>query len=200
MKEDRESWRSFFVWLKERGLSGVRLIIGDKNLGMLETIPEVFPAARYQRCTVYFYRNLFYVTPRKKKKAVAMMLKAIHAQESKEAAREKARQVAAKLQEMKLTSAAKKLQDGIEETLTCMDFPTQHWTRIRTNNTIERLNREIKRRTRAIGVSPDGQSALMLVCAGLRHVARTQWDPKRYMNMDYLNHMEDDLQSEIIAG
>lgn len=61
---------------------------------------------------------------------------------------------------MKLGSAAKKLQDGIEETLTYMDFPTQHWTRIRTNNTIERLNREIKRRTRAIGAFPDGQSAL----------------------------------------
>ena len=63
MKEDRESWRSFFVWLKERGLTGVRLTIGDKNLGMLETIPEVFPEARYQRCTVHFYRNIFSVTP-----------------------------------------------------------------------------------------------------------------------------------------
>ena len=81
MKEDKESWRSFFVWLKERGLTGVRLIIGDKNLGMLETIPEVFPEARYQRCTVHFYRNIFSVTPRNKMKAVALMLKAIHSQE-----------------------------------------------------------------------------------------------------------------------
>lgn len=200
MKEDKESWRTFFVWLKERGLTGVRLIIGDKNLGMLETIPEVFPDTRYQRCTVHFYRNIFSVTPRKKMKAVAMMLKAIHAQESKEAAREKARQVAVKLQKMKLGAAAKKLQDGIEETLTYMDFPTQHWTRIRTNNTIERLNREIRRRTRAIGAFPDGQSALMLVCARLRHVAGSQWGTKRYMNMDHLNHMEDDQQSDIIAG
>lgn len=87
-------------------------------------------------------------------KTVAMMLKAIHAQENKEAAREKAEQVAQKLREMKLASAAKKVEDGIEETLTYMDFPTQHWSRIRTNNTIERLNREIKRRTRAIGAFP----------------------------------------------
>ena len=200
MKEDKESWRSFFVWLKERGLTGVRLIIGDKNLGMLETIPEVFPDAHYQRCTVHFYRNIFSVTPRNKMKAVAMMLKAIHAQESKEAAREKARQVAEKLKETKLSSAAKKLQDGIEETLTYMDFPTQHWTRIRTNNTIERLNREIKRRTKAIGAFPDGQSALMLVCARLRHVAGTQWGTRRYMNMDHLSKPEDDLLSDIIAG
>ena len=200
MKEDKESWHSFFVWLKERGLMGVRLIIGDKNLGMPETIPEVFPDARYQRCTVHFYRNIFSVIPRNKMKAVAMMLKAIHAQESKEAARGKARQVAEKLKGMKLVSAAKKVEDGIEETLTYMEFPTQHWTRIRTNNTIERLNREIKRRTKAIGAFPNGQSALMLVCARLRHVAGTQWGARRYMNMDHLSKPEDDLLSDIIAG
>ena len=101
---------------------------------------------------------------------------------------------------MKLGSAAKKLQDGIEEALTYMDFPTQHWTRIQTNTTIERLNREIKRRTRAIGTFPDGQSALMLVCAKLRHVAGTQWGTRRYMNMDHLTKLEDELLSAIIAG
>lgn len=202
MKEDKESWRSFFVWLKERGLTGVRLIIGDKNLGMLETIPEVFPDVCYQRCTVHFYRNIFSVTPRNKVKTVAMMLKAIHAQESKDAAREKALLVAEKLKEMKLASAAKKLEDGIEETITYMDFPYQHWSRIRTNNTIERLNREIKRRTRAIGAFPDGQSALMLVCARLRHVAGTQWGSKRYMSMNHLSELEleDDPLSDIIVG
>lgn len=200
MKEDKESWRSFFVLLKERGLSGIRLIIGDKNLCMLETIPEVFPDAGYQRCTVHFYRNIFSVTPRSRMKAVAMMLKAIHAHESKDAAREKAAQVAEKLKEMKLSAAAKKVQESIEEPLTYMDFPTQHWTRIRTNNTIERLNREIKRRTKAIGAFPDGQSALMLVCARLRHVAGTQWGTKRYMNMDHLYHMESDTEPDNIAG
>lgn len=200
MKEDKESWRSFFVSMKERGLCGVRLIIGDRNLGMFETIPEVFPDARYQRCTVHFYRNIFSVTPRKKMKAVSMMLKAIHAQESKDAAREKAAQVALKFREMKLLKAAEKLEAGIEETLTYMDFPTQHWTRIRTNNTIERLNREIKRRTKAIGAFPDGQSALMLVCARLRHVAGTQWGVRRYMNMDHLINLGNDLLSDDIAG
>lgn len=102
MKEDHESWKNFFVWLKERGLKGVRLIIGDKCLGMLESIPEVFPEARYQRCTVHFYRNIFTVVPRTKMRTVAMMLKAIHAQESKKSAREKAASVAQQLREMKL--------------------------------------------------------------------------------------------------
>lgn len=101
---------------------------------------------------------------------------------------------------MRLSAAAKKLTDGIEETLTYMDFPTQHWTRIRTNNTIERPNREIKRRTKAIGAFPDGQGALMLVCARLCHVARAQWGIKRYVNMDHLHHMELDAEPDNIAG
>jgi transposase-like protein len=80
-----------------------------------------------------------------------------------------------------------------------MDFPTQHWPQIRTNNTIERLNREIKCRTKAICAFPDGQSALMLVCARLRHVAGTNGS-RRYMNMDHLCKPEDDLLYDIIVG
>ena len=102
----RESWKNFFVWLKERGLKGVRLIIGDKCLGMLESIPEAFPEVRYQSCTVHFHRNVFTVTPRTKRRTVAMMLKAIHAKESKKSAREKAASVAQQLREMKLSVAA----------------------------------------------------------------------------------------------
>ena len=90
------------------------------------------------------------------------------------------------LRAMKLKEAAKKVEDGIEETLTYCDFPSEHWTRIRTNNVIERLNREIRRRTRVVGTFPDGNSALMLVCARLRHVAGTQWGNKKYMNMKHL--------------
>lgn len=190
MKEDHESWHTFLTWLKERGLSGVQLFIGDKNLGMLETIGEVFPDAKYQRCIVHFCRNVFSVVPHGKVREVAMMLKAIHSQESKEAARQKAAQVAERLLAMKLKGAARKVTEGIEETLTFMDFPSQRWTRIRTNNTLERLNREIKRRNKAIGAFPDGNSALMLVCARLRHVAGTDWGSKRYMNMDHLREMD----------
>ena len=196
MKEDHESWLNFFLWLKERGLNGVRLFIGDKNLGMLETIGEVFPEAKYQRCIVHFYRNVFSVVPRGRIRTVSMMLKAIHAQENKEAARRKAKEVVEELRKMKLPAAAKKVEDSIEETLTFMDFPSQHWTRIRTNNTLERLNREIKRRTRAIGAFPDGNSALMLVCARLRHVAGSDWGIKRYMNMDHLLEMDMELSAD----
>ena len=79
MKEDKASWVSFFQWLHGRSLDGVKLVIGDKCLGMLEAVGEVFLEAKYQRCTVHFYRNVFSVTPRFKMKLVAKMLKAIHA-------------------------------------------------------------------------------------------------------------------------
>ena len=197
MKEDKASWVSFFQWLRGRGLAGVKLIVGDKCLGMLEAVGEVFPEAKYQRCTVHFYRNVFSVTPRSKVKLVAKMLKAIHAQESKKAAREKAKAVVEELRAMKLKEAAEKVEDGIEETLTYCDFPSEHWTRIRTNNVIERLNREIRRRTRVVGSFPDGNSALMLVCARLRHVAGTQWGNKKYMNMKLL---ETAIEDASIAG
>ena len=197
VKEDKASWVSFFQWLKGRGLDGVKLIVGDKCLGMLEAVSEVLPDAKYQRCTVHFYRNVFSVVPRSKVKLVTKMLKAIHAQENKKAAREKARAVVAQLKEMKLKEAARKVEDNIEETLTYCDFPYEHWARIRTNNVIERLNREIRRRTRVVGTFPDGNSALMLVCARLRHVAGTQWGNKKYMNM---KHLEAALEDVSIAG
>ena len=99
----------------------------------------------------------------------------------------------AELRAMKLKEAAKKVEDGIEETLTYCDFPSEHWTRIRTNNVIERLNREIRRRTRVVGTFPDGNSALMLVCARLRHVTGTQWG-------NNMKHLEAALDDAAVAG
>ena len=100
------------------------------------------------------------------------MLKAIHAQEDKEAALEKAEQIVGKLRNMKLNKAAQKVEESISETLTYMNFLIEHWLRIRTNNTLERLNnlnKEIKRRTKVVGRFSDGESTLMLVCARLKH-------------------------------
>ena len=101
------------------------------------------------------------------------MLKAIHAQESKKAAREKAEAVISELRDMELKEGAMKVEYGVEGTLTYCDFPSKHGTRIRSNNVIERSNREIRRCTRVVGTFLDDNSALMLVCARLRHVAGT---------------------------
>jgi transposase-like protein len=195
MKEDKESWKSFFLWLKGRGLEGVDLIIGDKSMGMLEAVHEVYPESKYQRCLVHFYRNVLSVTPRGKMKLVAKMLKAIHAQEGKKAAMDKAKAVVEELRRMKLPEAAKKVEEGIGETLAYMAFPGEHWVKIRTNNALERLNREVRRRTRVVGAFPDGKSALMLVCARLRHVAGTQWGSRRYVSMKHFEGFSADSGS-----
>ena len=84
------------------------------------------------------------------------------------------------------------VEDGIEETLTYCDFPSEHWTRIRTNNVIEQLDGEIRRRTRVVGSFLDGKSALILACARLRHVARTRWGNKKYMKMKHLKATVED--------
>ena len=151
--------------LRGRGLSGVRLVTGDKSPGMLGALEEVFPEVRHQRCTVRFYRNAFGKVPRRKRTRVAKMLKAIHAQESREASASEASEVADPFESMKLSAAAKVVREGYAETLAYTDFPVQHRARIGTNNAIERLNREIRRRTRVVGTFPDGKSALMPVTA-----------------------------------
>ena len=186
MKEDKESWLGFLRHLKERGLQGTQLFIADKCTGLIEAMAEVFPRARYQRCIVHFYRNVFSVVPRKKVKEVSAMLKAIHAQEDKEAALKKIGDIIEKLKDLKLNEAAGKVETAASETLTYMDFPREHWRRIRTNNAMERLNREIRRRTRSVGAFPDGRSALMLVCAKLRHMQDSVWGQKTYLNMQHL--------------
>ena len=103
-----------------------------------------------------------------RRKAAARMLKAIHAQESREACARKAEEVAEKLESMRLGAAARTVRDGFAETLADTEFPPEHWRRIRTNNGTERINREIKRRTRVVGTFSDGNSALMLVTARLK--------------------------------
>lgn len=183
MKEDSESWRGFFRYLKQRGLAEADLVISDKSLGLIEALGEFFPKAKWQRCVVHFYRNILSATPKGKAKAVALMIKAIHAQEDREAARKKAREVAARLEEMRLVKAAAIVKAGYEETLSYYHFPSHHWRSLKTNNPLERINREIRRRTRVVGSFPDGQSALMLVAARLRYIAANKWGKKRYMKM-----------------
>jgi len=185
-KEDKTGWGSFIESLKQRGLQGVQLFISDKCMGLVESLSEYYPEAAWQRCTVHFYRNVFTNVPSTKVKDVAAMLKAIHAQEDREAALEKSRLVIDKLKAMKLSTAAKTVEDGVHETLAYTMFPREHWRSIRTNNPMERINLEIRRRTRVVGNFPDGRSALMLVTARLRYIAGKEWGTRRYMDMSRL--------------
>jgi transposase-like protein len=191
-KEDKESWRNFLRHLKERGLKGVKLAISDKCLGLVEALGEFYPEARWQRCVVHWYRNVLRLVPKGKSKETAAMLKAIHAQEDREAALKKAEDVAVKLEAMRLDKAAVLVRESVAETLSYMYFPSEHWRQIRTNNPLERIMREIRRRTRVVGAFPDGKSALMLVAARLRHIAGTRWGVKRYLDMKRIEELEEE--------
>jgi putative transposase len=185
-KEDLEGWRGFLRHLKDRGLAGVQLIISDACLGLVEAAAELFPDAQWQRCVVHFYRNVFTNVPKGKVADVARMLKAIHAQEDRRSAEDKVREVIAKLRAMRLTKAAELVDAKAHETLTYFAFPSNHWRQVKTNNPLERIIREIRRRTRVVGAFPDGRSALMLVAARLRHIASTKWGKRRYLAMETL--------------
>jgi len=185
-KEDLEGWRGFLRHLKERGLAGVQLIISDACIGLVEAAAELFPGAQWQRCVVHFYRNVFSQVPKSKVAEVARMLKAIHAQEDRGAAEGKVREVIAKLRVMRLPKAAELLEAKAHETLTYFAFPSNHWRQVKPNNPLERIIREIRRRTRVVGAFPDGHSALMLVAARLRHIASTKWGKRRYLAMETL--------------
>jgi len=178
-KEDKTGWLGFLKYLKQRGLKGVRLMISDACLGLTEAIAEVFPDADWQRCAVHFYRNVFSHVPSTKVREVAAMLKAVHAQESREAAEIKASDVVAKLKTMKLKAAAELVENAIHETFTFYAYPPQHWIKLKTNNPMERLLKEARRRTKVVGAFPDGHSALMLVAARLRHVSATAWGTRK---------------------
>ena len=185
--ESSECWRDFLSWLRSRGLRGVRMIVGDKAAGMVGSIAEVLPDAAHRRCTVHVYRNVLARVPKSRRAAVAAMLKAIHAMESREAAEAKALAVADELERMRLDEAARVVRGDFPETLAYTAFPREHWRRIRTNNAIERLNREIRRRTRVVGTFPDGRSALMLVSARLKYVAESEWGSRRYLDVTLLD-------------
>jgi len=182
-KEDKSGWSSFLRHLVDRGLSGVQLIISDACRGLVESTAEYLPEARWQRCMVHFYRNVFSHVPSTKVREVSHMLKAIHAQESRQAAQEKADAVILDLRRQRLTRAAELVEDSIGETLTFYAFPDGHWRKIRTNNPLERIMKEIRRRTKVVGAFPDGQSCLNLAAARLRHIAGSQWSTRKYMNM-----------------
>lgn len=196
-KEDKSGWGGFLEHLKARGLKGVRLVISDACMGLIESVAEYYPEADWQRCTVHFYRNVFSHVPRNKTRDVAAMLKAIHAQESREAAETKAANVVDQLRALRLGKVADLVASKIAETLTYYGYPPTHWIKLRTNNPMERIMREIRRRTKVVGAFPDGESAVMLVGARLRHVASTSWGTRKYMSMDWLK--QQDLETQQTA-
>ena len=126
-----------------------------------------------------------------RRKAVARMLKAIHAQESREACGRKAEEVADKLESVRLGAGARTVRDGFAETLAYTEFPPERWRRIRTNDRIERIDREIGRKTRVVGTFPDDNTTLRLATARLKYIAEHEWGKSRYLDMSRLEEMDE---------
>lgn len=142
---------------------------------------------------VHFLRNVPSKVPPSHREWTSAALKAVFAVESRESALDRAETIAAEIEAGRLRAAANCLREGIGETTAYLlpEFPDGHRGRIRTNDMIERLNREIRRRTRVVGSFPDGNSALMLVCARIRYVTANEWSNRRYLDM---SRLDDNLQ------
>ena len=185
-KEDKASWTNFLREMKQRGLKGVRAVrlrqvprAGREPGGFLSggEVAALRGPLLPQRVDGGAHRQ---------GEGGGGDAEGDPRQEDRQAAKEKARQIVDKLRAMKLAKAAELVENGIEETLSYYELPPEHWRCLRTNNPLERLMREIRRRTRVVGAFPDGKSALMLVAARLRHVAATRWGTKRYLQMNRL--------------
>lgn len=181
--ESTESWLGLLRGLKRRGVRVVNLVIADAHAGIHAAIERCFAKADYQRCIFHFINNVLTQVPRKKQKSVAAALKAIFAQESETEARAKA----ARFMEQnakRLPQAVKTLRGGLSDALTYYRYPEGHWRRIRTNNPLERLLLEVKRRLKVVGAFPDPESALMLAVARLKWMQESQWGSRRYLDME----------------
>lgn len=195
MSEDKASWKGLLKHLYHRGLEQIDLVISDKSQGLLEVLPEVYPKAKWQRCLFHFHQNILAEVPRSKKDEIIPMLRAIHEMENATEAKKKALNVVEQLKERKLSKAARILEGGIDETLTYHHYPREHHRSIRSNNLLERMFKEVRRRTRVVGCFPDGKSALMLVCARFRHIAQNWPEQRAYLDMTKLK--EQKLQQAI---
>jgi len=198
-KEDKSGWSAFLRHLVDRGLKGVELVVSDACRGLVESVSDYLPDTRWQRCVVHFYRNVFSHVPSAKVREVSHMLKAIHAQENRDTAAGKAEAVVTELRRQRMAKAADLVEQHVGETLTYYAFPDSHWIKLRTNNPLERIMREIRRRTRVVGAFPDGQSCLNLAAARLRHIAGTQWSTRKYITMDPLRADHGDQQGAVVA-
>ena len=160
--EEQAFWLAFLRSLLKRGLKSVQLVISDAHEGLKRAINQVFAGASWQRCRVHFMRNLLARIPHKDKQAVADAVRLIFEQPSHQSAADQLHQLVQKMNPI-YPKAAALLLDAEADILVYKTFPNEHWRRIHSTNLLERLNREIKRRTKVVGVFPDQPSVIRLV-------------------------------------
>ena len=175
--ESEAFWSEFVRSLVGRGLKGVQLVISDSHEGLKTALSKVLSGATWQRCRVHFMRNLLAHMPQRDKSLVAALVRMVFAQPNRRVAGQQLAETV-RLMETRWPKAAELLAAAEDDVLAYMAFPPEHWSRIYSTNPLERLNREIKRRTDVVGVFPDEASVVRLVGAVLMERA-DEWEVER---------------------
>jgi putative transposase len=160
--EDGAFWLQFLRGLVARGLAGVRLVVSDAHEGLKGAIAAVLGGTSWQRCRVHFVRNALALVPKAASQMVAATIRTVFAQPDAASARETWRRVADGLRP-RYPRAAALLDDAEADVLAYLGFPPEHWRQVWSNNPLERLNKEVKRRTDVVGIFPNTAAALRLV-------------------------------------
>jgi len=187
--ESETSWGEVFKNLKQRGLSGVRFITSDDHGGLVNAARRHFQGISWQRCQFHFTKNILDMTPKKERRQIYAELKSIFDSPDIERARKRLYEVIESYQE-KYPRIAEKLSNDAEDVLTCFNFPASHRRRIRTTNTLERFNQEIKRRTNVIRIFPNADSAIRLISALAIEQSEEWMTGRMYLDMEELNNEE----------
>lgn len=189
LTEDGPFWTAFLRSLVRRGLNEVLLVISDAHEGLKEAIRRVFGGSSWQRCRVHFMRNLLSQVPKSAQQMVAALVRTIFAQPDKSAAHAQLAEVAEGL-ERRFPKAAELLRDAEEDILAYMSFPSEHWRQLHSTNPLERLMREIGRRTDVVGIFPNRASLIRLASAVLME-QQDEWTaaPRRYFSQESMNKL-----------
>lgn len=190
--ETKESWGRVFRQLKQRGLRGVRVVVSDDHEGLRWALSRYFQGASWQRCQVHFRRNLLDCIPRKDKERIGQEIKSIFESPDHFFASSRVNELVEKYHDA-YPKFSERLEEGIEDTLACYQFPESHRRRVRTTNMLERLSQEIKRRTRVVRIFPNEEACLRLISA-LCIEQNEEWlTGKRYLCMEELHEGENQI-------
>lgn len=194
--ENSTTWSNLFRRLKQRGLAGVLLVISDDHEGIKAATSRFFQGACWQRCQCHFIRNLLCLAPKGLKKALHAELRAIFDASDFAMAKRRLEETIESWLKIR-PDIAEKLDKEAEDVLTCFHFPASHRKRIRTTNCLERLNQEIRRRTRVVRIFPNRDSALRLITA-LCVEQSEEWETgRKYLNMEELEELKEETELQL---
>ena len=191
--EDAAFWTEFLQSLRERGLHGVQLVISDSHLGFKAAIATVFPGASWQRCRVHFMRNVLVKVPKNLQQMVAAMIRTNFAQPDASHVERQLQEVAATMTRQ-VGVVNEMLLDAAEDLSAFRHFPTNHWQKIWSTNSLERRNAEIKRRTNVVGIFPNDAAALQLITAVCVE-QHDEWivSERRYLSQESMDLLKGDV-------